>query len=53
MTRNQKLAYYRRRRAELEGFREPTKGIIAAHREIVEKIVQLISEGPEGESGDE
>lgn len=45
MTKNEKLAYLRRRRYELEGFREPTEGIKIAHEIVCGQILALLQEG--------
>lgn len=50
MTRNAKLAYLRRRKAELEGFREPTEGIKIAHGIIVDQIYATLTEGQDAEA---
>lgn len=47
MTRNEKLAYLRRRKAELEGFREPTPGIIEAHTRVTALLLDILQEGQE------
>ena len=44
MTSNEKLSYLRRRRYELEGFREPTEGIKIAHQIVREQIIAILTE---------
>ena len=44
MTRNAKLAYLRRRKAELEGFREPTESIKIAHEIVTGQILALLED---------
>lgn len=49
MLRNEKLSYLRRRKAELEGFREPTEGIKLAHSVVTEQILAILQEGQDGD----
>lgn len=47
MTRNAQLAYLRRRKAELEGFREPTEGIKIAHKIVTDQILAILTQDQE------
>ena len=50
MSKNAHLAYLRRRRYELEGFREPTEGIRIAHEIVCDQIYALLTEGQDAKS---
>lgn len=47
MTRNAKLSYLRRRKAELEQFNHQTEGVISAHRTVMDQIYAILTEGQE------
>lgn len=49
MTRNAKLSYLRRRKAELEGFRKPTDSIRIAHETLTDQIYAILTEGQDGD----